>query len=83
MEMNNRRGIFITNCISKVWEKVLLNSMQHTMEIDVHQNGGQKGRNTIDNLLAIHTAQQTAKRLNQECVTQFSLMHINASTSFG
>jgi len=67
--INNRRGIFITNIISKVWEKLLLEEMLRSMEMDIHQNGGQKGRGTIDNLMAILTAQQSAKRLNEDKYT--------------
>eukprot|EP00111_Clytia_hemisphaerica_P023788 TCONS_00070099-protein len=61
LEMNNRRGIFITNVVSKVWEKVLLEKMNETMKIDINQNGGQKGRGTLDNLMAILSIQQMAK----------------------
>uniref|UniRef100_A0A7M5VCA9 Reverse transcriptase domain-containing protein n=1 Tax=Clytia hemisphaerica TaxID=252671 RepID=A0A7M5VCA9_9CNID len=61
LEMNNRRGIFITNVVSKVWEKVLLERMNQTMKIDINQNGGQKGRGTLDNLMAILSIQQMAK----------------------
>lgn len=52
-EMKNRRGIFLTNTVSKVFEKVLLNKAESKLNINKFQNGGQKERSTKDNWLAL------------------------------
>ena len=36
--------------------------MTGDMALDVHQNGGQQGRSTIDNLMAVMVIQQEAKQ---------------------
>ena len=72
LEMNNRRGVFVTNIISKLWEKIILQKLQESLEIDIHQNGGQKGKGTLDNLMAILTVQQRAKKANQEVFMIFA-----------
>ena len=72
LEMDNRRGLFVTNVISKVWEKLILGEMHEEINMDIHQNGGQKGRGTLDNLMAIQTIIQSAKYLNQDVYIIFA-----------
>ncbi|XP_066916108.1 uncharacterized protein [Clytia hemisphaerica] len=71
LQMDNRRGLFVTNVISKVWEKLILGEMHEGIDMDIHQNGGQKGRGTLDNLMAIQTIIRSAKYLNQDVVEEF------------
>ena len=52
-EMKNRRGIFLTNVLSKVFEKILLEKIGPGMKINKFQNGGQKKRSTKDNWMAL------------------------------
>ena len=51
--MKNRRGIFLTSIVGKVFEKVLLQKVTKDIKIDKHQNGGLKGRSTKDNWIAL------------------------------
>ena len=61
--MGNCRGIFLTNIVSKVWERrIILNEMHKRLKVDIHQNGGQNRRGTMDNLMAILTMQDQAKK---------------------
>ena len=52
MEMEYKRGLFLTNIISKCVEKVLLNRRQETIKNSMQpfQNGGTEGRGPCDNL---------------------------------
>ena len=51
LEMNNKRGLFITEIVSKVYEKVLKNRNTEHLEkyMSPFQTGGTKGRATVDN----------------------------------
>ncbi|XP_066912807.1 uncharacterized protein [Clytia hemisphaerica] len=72
LQMDNRRGLFVTNVISKFWEKQILGEMHDDIDMDIHQNGGQKGRGTLDNLMASQTIIQSAKYLNQDVYIIFA-----------
>ena len=48
-EVKNRRGIFLTNNISKVFEKVLMEKTRESVEGSRWQCGGRSGRLTRDN----------------------------------
>ena len=54
-DMNNKRGIFITEVISKIYERVLKNRNSKNIDkyISQFQTGGTKGRSTIDNTLIL------------------------------
>ena len=51
LEMNNKRGLFITEVVSKVYEKVLKNRNEVKLNnyISEFQTGGKKGTSTVDN----------------------------------
>jgi hypothetical protein len=51
LEMNNKRGLFITEVVSKVYEKVLKNRSEAKLNnfISEFQTGGKKGTATVDN----------------------------------
>ena len=57
MEMENRRGLFLTNILSKCMEKLLLNRRKEEIEgnITPFQCGGVKGRSICDNLFILNT----------------------------
>ena len=54
-EMKNRRGLFLTNIISKLFEKVLANRNRERIEqtISPNQCGGIKNRGTVDHLFTM------------------------------
>ena len=51
--MENKRGLFLTNNVSKVYEKVVKNRNAESFneEISEWQNGGVNGRATVDNVM--------------------------------
>ena len=55
-EMENRRGLFLTNVISKLFEKVKMNRNRDTIEsgISRFQTGGIKERSRIDNIMTFN-----------------------------
>ena len=52
-DLNNKRGLFKTNINSKVFEKV--QDKESEVKYDESNNGGQKGRGTIDNWITLVT----------------------------
>ena len=62
-KLNNKRGLFLTNIISKVFEKVI--DMKSTLTFDSLQHGGCKRRGTIDNWLIMMAVIDEGKRLNK------------------
>ena len=55
-DLNNRRGLFITNVVSKLFEKILLgkNDNQFKQSISKFQCGGVKGKSTADQVMALN-----------------------------
>ena len=45
--MDNKRGLFLTNILNKLYEKVLDKLTTENVTINIHQCGGQKGCGTI------------------------------------
>ena len=70
--MKNRRGIFLTSIIGKVFEKVLLGKTINSIEIDRHQNGGLKERSTKDNWLAMMSVIDKNRELNKSTYVLFA-----------
>ena len=52
-EMKNRRGIFLTNIIGKLFEKALKNRIEMAVRIDEHQSGEKKNVMTGDNWIIL------------------------------
>ena len=50
-EMKNRRGIFLTSVIGKVFEKAVLERIGKEIKLGKFQNGGRKGKSTKDNFI--------------------------------
>ncbi|XP_066936883.1 uncharacterized protein [Clytia hemisphaerica] len=70
--MNNRRGIFLTSVVGKVFEKVLLQKVTKDIKIDKHQNGEVKGRSTKDNWLALMAVMDMNRQLKRNTYVLFA-----------
>ena len=66
LEMTNRRGIFLTNLVSKIFENLIMQKTSNTVKIPPCQNGGQKGRSAIDNIIVIMAIMDNNRRLKQK-----------------
>ena len=55
-DLENRRGLFITNCISKLYDKIKLarNTERLNIGISKFQCGGMKGKSTIDHIMTLN-----------------------------
>ena len=65
-EMKNRRGIFLTSVIGKVFEKVALRKIEGDIKLGTFQNGGRKERSTKDNILGVMAVIDRNKYNNKE-----------------
>ena len=61
--LNNKRGSFLTNIISKVFEKI--QDRETEVQYDRHQNGGTKGRGTVDNWMILMSMIDEGKRMQK------------------
>lgn len=64
-DLKNRRGLFITNNISKVFERVIKQEADKTIIMDQCQNGGRKGRSTKDNWMVMMASMEENRRLGK------------------
>ena len=62
-DLKNKRGLFLTNVVSKVFEKI--QDRESEVTYDPFQNGGQKGRGTVDNWMLVHALIDEGRRLNK------------------
>ena len=53
--MDNKRGLFQTNILNKLYEKVLDLLRTEKVKINERQCGGQKGCGTIDNMIMMRS----------------------------
>ena len=65
-DMKNRRGLFLTSIISKLFEKVMLRKSEENINIDICQSGGKKGRSITDNWLALTAVLDNNRRMNKK-----------------
>ena len=72
MLMENRRGLFLTSIISKVFERVLDEITQGDVEFNEYQCGGRKGRGTIDNQIMMLAIRDNNMRLNKKTYVYFA-----------
>ena len=70
MEMKSRRGIFLTNLVSKVFETIVLKNDESAMY--PWQNGGRKKRSAIDNILIIKGVIDNKRRLKKKTYLIFA-----------
>ena len=66
LEMTSRRGIFLTNLISKVFETILQQKSEKNIKMHECQNGGQKGRSAVDNVLILMAIIDNNRRLKRK-----------------
>ena len=69
-DIKNRRGLFLTNIISKVFEKALMERME--VNTSIFQNGGKKERSVKDNWIAIMAVIDSNKRKNENTTILFA-----------
>ena len=61
--MENKRGLFLTNVVSKTFETI--QDQESDVIYDPFQNGGTRGRGTVDNWMLVHALIDEGKRLNK------------------
>ena len=72
--MSNKRGLFLTNNISKVYERIVKerNSENYTAGISEWSNGGLKRRAAIDNIMIINSIIEQNKYLKRNTYLTFT-----------
>ena len=72
--MSNKRGLFLTNNISKVYERVVKerNAVKYREGISEWANGGMKGRGGIDNIMIITSIIEQNKYLKRNTYLTFT-----------
>ena len=70
LDMESRRGLFLTNILSKLFENMILKNDSSTMY--PWQNGGGKNRSDIDNTIIINAIIDNNRRLNKKTYILFA-----------
>ena len=70
--MDINRGLFLTNILSKLYERVLHLLTTKNVKINEHQCGGQKGCGTIHNMIIMRTVIDNNRRLNRKTYCYFA-----------
>ena len=72
--MENRRGLFITSIISKLYEKIKLNRNKEEIDdsISKFQCGGTKGKSTVDHIMTLNAIIDYHRYLNSETYILFA-----------
>ena len=73
-DMENRRGLFITSTISKIYEKIKQKRKNEEIEkkVSKYQCGGRKQRSTLDHILTLNTIIDYNKYINKETYVLFA-----------
>ena len=72
MLMDNRRGLFLTNILSKLFERVLDDETTEEIDMSEYQCGGRKGRGTIDNQIMMKAVTDYNQGLNKKTYLYFA-----------
>ena len=66
--MDNKRGLFLTEVVSKVYEKVLKNrnSLKINTYTSDYQSGGVRGKSSGDNVFVLSEIIRMNKKLNRK-----------------
>ena len=64
-EMSNRRGIFLTSVVSKLFERKIMQEVEIDLTMSEYQNGGRKGRSVTDNWVVLMAIVDNNKRLKR------------------
>ena len=70
--MKNRRGIFLTNILSKAMEKAMMIRIEKQIDLGRYQNGGRKERSPKDNWLAILAVIERNQSLKRDTIVLFA-----------
>ena len=72
--MSNKRGLFLTNNISKVYERIVKerNMVSFTKGISEWSNGGLKRRAAVDNIMIINSIIEQNKYLKRNTFLVFT-----------
>ena len=62
-ELSNKRGLFLTNIVSKAYEKIM--DKNNNVKFHKSQNGGKKQRGTVDNWMMMMAVVDEGKRLKK------------------
>ena len=71
-EMKNRRGIFLTSIVGKIFEKVMMEEQRNRVRMSMYQNGGGKNRSAKDNWMAIMAIMDRNKKLGRDTYMIFA-----------
>ena len=73
-DVENRRGLFITNIVSKVYEMIKLDKNKEKLNngISQYQCGGKKGRSTVDHIMTLNAIIDYNKTINSETYILFA-----------
>ena len=72
MEVSNRRGLFLTSVISKIYEKAIKSKTEETVVTSRHQNGEKKERSTKGNWLALMAIIEGNKDMKRDTYILFA-----------
>ena len=74
MDLNNKRGLFLTSNLSKVYEKLVKKRNQELFEAGISpwQTGGVRGRSTTDNILITTAVIEMNQYLNKESYSVYT-----------
>ena len=70
--MENRRGLFLTNILSKLFERVLENVTREEIQMSQYQSGGQRKRGTCDNQIMMNAVIDQNRRLKKKSYLYFA-----------
>ena len=71
-KMKNKRGLFITNLISKVYERIIKKRNEECFKLSPMQTGGIKNRSTIDNIMVLLAIIERNTYLNKSTYLTFA-----------
>ena len=72
MVMDNKRGLFLTNVLSKVLERVLDKITSDSVRMSEYQCAGQRNRGTMDNMVMMRAVLDNNARLNKKTYCYFA-----------
>ena len=70
--MENRRGLVLTNILSKLFERVPENVTREEIQMSQYQSGGQRKRRTCDNQIMMNAVADQNRRLKNKTYLYFA-----------
>ena len=72
--MDSKRGLFLTNIVSKIAEKLIKNRRKETVEsnLSAFQCGGVRKRGIVDNHIIVNSAIEEARERNENIYILFA-----------